>query len=180
MILITDAMPVGLGETYDGVKIAPDITYTNTFQYPERNSKVLAIHLPSTKRLYTFIDHTVKYAKPNLDIVHRPMTRHIYDETRDSLKNFVSRGLVKSPRAKLRNDERYMRPMAHLNKIPPTTPLAKQRLIETQKAWRNETLQLTATRPYTVHNPHGYDVVPMPSKSQRKTAVISFQPDNAR
>lgn len=172
-------MPVGLEETYDGVKIAPDVTYTNTFQYPERNSKVLAFSSPTTRRLYSYINHTVRYARPNLEVIYRPRTKHLYDETTASLKDFISKGLIKSPRAKLRNDERYMRPMAHLNKIPPTTPLAKQRLLVSQKASRNDILQLSTPRPWTI-NPHGYEVVPQPSRSDRKTAIISFEANTHR
>jgi len=114
-------MPVGLEETFDGVKVAPDVTYKHTFQYPEHNNKVVSIYLPVNKQSCQHGSTTIKFARPNLDIIPRPDTRHLYDETRSSIKNFVARGLVRSRLRPLEANE-YFGPTAYLQRVPPTTP----------------------------------------------------------
>lgn len=117
----TPRMPVGLEETFHGVKIAPDITYTNTFQYPERSHKVTSLRTPANRRLYSYINAKITFAKPNVEVIARPHTRHAYDETRASLEILTERGLVKSLRRE--QNEIVLQPLAYLNRVPPTTPM---------------------------------------------------------
>ena len=115
-------MPVGLEETFHGVKVAPDITYTNTFQFPERNYKVTAVQGPPNRPLYLHINSKIRFAKPNLDAIARPDTRHAYDEVKLSLDTLVDRGLVKS----MKKEQRGVSHQAgeYLRRVPTTTPLS--------------------------------------------------------
>ena len=137
-------MPVGLEETFHGVKVAPDITYTNTFQFPERNTKITKLEGPSNRPLYNYINTKVTFAKPNLAILARPNTRHAYDETKSSINVLIQRGLVKS--LQKHQPDVILTPLAYLQRVPTTTPLHPT---------RPRTYTPHSGRPHT-NTPHNY------------------------
>lgn len=160
-------MPVGLEETFDGVKVAPDVTYTNTFQYPERNTKVTFLHSPVNKQIYWQLNKKITFAKPNLDAIERPNTRHAYEETRASLETFIRRGLVKSSlRSQLRLENEVIKPIAFLNRVPPTTPSNGSR-----KARSPKKLNSTKSRPQSIKAPW---TIESPNVVGQPTAASSY------
>jgi len=87
-------MPVGLEPTLHGVKLAPDISYLNTYQYPEHNEKILELRPPEELKIFRFVHQGYKYAKPNCSYTHRSGNAFLHDITRASLRNFRRNGVL--------------------------------------------------------------------------------------
>lgn len=189
-------MPVGLEETVDGVKVAPDVTYTNTFQYPERNSHVTYLRGPVHKNIYRTVDTKITFAKPNLSIIARPQTQHVFDETRASVKTLMERGLLKRSVGFMKYDDdiAFMRPIARLNRVPPSTPLIISKSRASKSCRHSSKPKVSPIQPWSANSPRtvpyitGLTTSPQPcrpntnnrsaekNRSQNKTELSQYGP----
>lgn len=115
-------MPVGLEETFGGMKIAPDITYQNTHQFPEKNEKIVTFRRPLYKDAYYRVGDgfTVHFGRPNVSLISRPNQIYLHDLTKQSYKTLMNNGALKQPRSHQLGNEK-VKPVAHLHHIPPST-----------------------------------------------------------
>lgn len=156
-------MPVGLEELYHGVKIATDVTYQNTYQFPEKNAKLVALRKPPNKNSYYKLGGgtTIKNSRPNFSALSRANQQHLYDMTKASYKELMDNGVLRRPRSHNLEGRKKVKPIAHLLHIPPSTP----------QPWSKVKLS-----PFTANIVMGSDDV----EDQRWTPVSLYSPQYDR
>lgn len=117
-------MPVGLEETYNGVKIAPDVTYQNTYQFPEKNTNIVRLKEPAYKSSYRRAKNgcAPRYGGPNVSDIPRANQQHLYEMTKQSCNMLMENGSLRRPRSHTLDTRNKVKPVAHLLHIPPLTP----------------------------------------------------------
>lgn len=111
-------MPVGLEATIDGTKMAPDITYMNTFQYPERNSRITNFKQPVIKSAVYRIP-VFTHTRPKVERTQLADAPNLYCLTKQSVDSLTKNGSLKQSR--LGNfDLDVYQPVAHLQHVSPS------------------------------------------------------------
>lgn len=111
-------MPVGLEETIGGTKVATDLVYVNTFQYPEKNSRITNFQRPAVKSAIKRRP-ALAYSRPKLDSLQQPDTPNLYCLTKQSVESLIKNGSLKQTRLSHFDLDIYQ-PVAHLQHVPPS------------------------------------------------------------